>query len=75
VGKLEEVLPDELKRSAVAFGNELVLPFAEASAAILIATDHQVAILGVDALDGQTIRSNLPEAHPLCRSPAGRNRA
>ena len=51
MSKLEEVLPDELKRSAIASGNELVLPFAEASAAILIATDHQVAILGVDAFE------------------------
>ena len=51
MGKLEEVLPDELKKSAIACGNELVLPFAEAAAAILIAADHQVAVLGVDAFE------------------------
>jgi hypothetical protein len=51
VGKLEEVLPDELKKGAIASGNELLLPFAEASAAILLATEHQVAVLGVDAFE------------------------
>ena len=54
MGKLEEVLPDELKKSAIASGNELVLPFAEASAAILIAADHQIAVLGVDAFEVST---------------------
>jgi len=29
----------------------LVLPFAEASTGILIATDHQVAVLGMDAFE------------------------
>ena len=53
VGKLEEVLPDGLKESAIASGSELVLSFAGATAAILIATDHQVAILGVDAFEIQ----------------------
>ena len=49
MGRLEEVLPDGLKKSAVASGNELVLPFAEATEAILIATDHQIAVLGLEA--------------------------
>lgn len=51
MGRLEEVLPDELKKSAIACGGELVLPFPEASAAILVATDHEVAVLGVDAFE------------------------
>jgi hypothetical protein len=51
VGKLEEVLPDDLKKSAIASGNELVLPFAEATAATLIATDHQIAVLGLEAFE------------------------
>jgi hypothetical protein len=40
-----------LKKSAIASGDELVLPFAEASTTILVATDHQVAVLGVDAFE------------------------
>jgi hypothetical protein len=52
MGKLESVL---LKKSAIFLsGEELVLPFAEATAAILIATDHQIAVLGVDALEVQS---------------------
>ena len=55
MGKLEAVLPEELKKSAIFLsGEELVLPFAEASAAILIATEHRVAVLGVDAFEVQS---------------------
>jgi hypothetical protein len=54
VGRLEEVLPDVLKKTAIASGNELVFPFAEATEAILIATDHQIAVLGLEAFEIQT---------------------
>lgn len=51
MGRLKEILSHELKKSAIPFGDELVLPFAEASAAVLIATEHEVAVLGVDAFE------------------------
>jgi hypothetical protein len=53
MGELECVLPDELKNGALASGNELVLPYAEALAAIVIATNHQIAVLGLDAFEVQ----------------------
>jgi hypothetical protein len=43
MGELECILPDELKNGGIASGDELVLPYAEALAAILIATNHQIA--------------------------------
>jgi hypothetical protein len=49
VDELECILPEELKNCALAFGNELVLPYAEPLAAIVIATNHQIAVLGRDA--------------------------
>jgi hypothetical protein len=51
LGELERLLPDELKDSALATGNELVLPYGEALAAIVIATKHQIAVLGLDAFE------------------------
>jgi hypothetical protein len=48
---LEQFLPDDLKRAAVASGDELVLPYAEALNAVRIATQHQVAILGLEAFE------------------------
>jgi hypothetical protein len=54
VGELECILPDELKNGALASGNELVLPYAEALAAIAIATNHQIAVLGLDAFEVRT---------------------
>ena len=51
VGELECILPDELKNGALASEHELVLPYADALAAIAIATNHQIAILGVDAFE------------------------
>jgi hypothetical protein len=53
VGELECILPDELKNGALASGNELVLPYAEALASIVIATNHQIAVLGLDAFEVQ----------------------
>jgi hypothetical protein len=51
VGALEQVLPEEVKNRALASGKELVLPFGEALAAITIATNHQIAVLGLDAFE------------------------
>jgi hypothetical protein len=51
LGELERLLPDELKDSALTTGNELVLPYGEALAAIVIATKHQIAVLGLDAFE------------------------
>jgi len=53
VGELECILPNELKNGALATGDELVLPYAEALAAIVIATNHQIAVLGLDAFEVQ----------------------
>jgi hypothetical protein len=53
MGELECILPDELKNRAIASGNELVLPYAEALAAILTATNHQIAVLGFEAFEVQ----------------------
>ena len=50
---LERLLPDDVKRASLASGNELVLPFAEALSAIAIATDHQIAVLGLEAFEVQ----------------------
>ena len=51
LGELERLLPDELKGSALTTGNELVLPYGEALDAIVIATKHQIAVLGLDAFE------------------------
>jgi hypothetical protein len=51
MGDLENVLPDEIVKSTLWPGNELVLPFAEASRAVGIATEHQIAVLGFEAFD------------------------
>lgn len=53
MGELECIFPDELKNCAIASGNELVLPYAEALAAVLIATKHQIAVLGLEAFEVQ----------------------
>jgi hypothetical protein len=53
MGELECILPDELKNGGIASGDEHVLPYAEALAAILIATNHQIAVLGLEAFEVQ----------------------
>ena len=53
MGELDLILPVELKNRALASGKELVLPFSEAVAAIGVATNHQIAILGLDAFEVQ----------------------
>jgi len=58
MGALENILPEDLKNHALTVGNnsastqsELVLPFAEALRAIEIASEHQIAVLGLDAFE------------------------
>lgn len=48
---LEHVLPDYLKRAAVPCGTELVLPYLEALDAVAIATEHLIAVLGVESFE------------------------
>jgi len=57
---LKSVLPDDLKRHALTLGNdfasprtELVLPYAEALRAIAIASEHEIAVLGLEAFEVQ----------------------
>jgi len=51
MSQLEHFLPDQLKNAAVCPGEELVLPYAEALSAIRIATEHQIAVLGLEAFE------------------------
>ncbi len=48
---LERLLPHDLKGGAVVCGSELVLPFAEAVRALAIATEHDIAVLGLEAFE------------------------
>jgi hypothetical protein len=56
MGALEDLLPEEITRESKQFGDsgppdsrEFVLPYFHALAAITIATNHDIAILGVDS--------------------------
>lgn len=51
MGDLERFLPNEMRKRTLWPGNELVLPHAEASSAVGIATEHQIAILGFEAFE------------------------
>jgi hypothetical protein len=51
MSELERLLPDQLKNAAVFSGDELVLPYTEALSAVRIATQHHIAILGLEALE------------------------
>ena len=51
MGALEKVLPDAIVKTTLWRGNELVLPHAEATRAVEIATEHQIAVLGFEAFD------------------------
>jgi hypothetical protein len=52
MGALEDVLPEELKRNVLfRSGDELVLLYAQALQAVAIATENNIAILGVDAFE------------------------
>ena len=46
---LNELLPAEVLAKAVAVGNELLIPFSEALVAVSLATDSQMAVLGVES--------------------------
>jgi hypothetical protein len=49
VGALDHILPEDVKKRAVAIGNELILPYEDALTAIATATEHQIAVLGFDS--------------------------
>jgi hypothetical protein len=51
LGDFENILPDQIVKSTLWRGNELVLPYAEASRAIGIATENHIAVLGFEAFD------------------------
>ena len=51
MGDLEKVLPDEIVKSTLWPGNEFLLPYAEASRAVGIATEHEIAVLGFEAFE------------------------
>jgi hypothetical protein len=49
---LENNLPEDLKSRALALSNdELVLPYCEALRAIEIASEHRIAVLGLEAFE------------------------
>jgi len=47
--ELDRLLPEEMKERAVVIGNELILPYEDALAAISIATPRRIAILGFES--------------------------
>src|ERR1700752_25883 len=58
MGTLESILPDDITRQAITLGKELasphtelVLPYDQTLQAIVIATEHNIAILGLDAFE------------------------
>jgi hypothetical protein len=56
MGALESILPAEITGQALKLADietELVLPYAQALQAISIATEHKIAILGLDAMEVQ----------------------
>jgi len=44
----EKILPREITDAAVRSGNEWVLPLTEAQKAVELATEHRIAVLGVE---------------------------
>lgn len=48
---LERLLPHDLKNAAVPCGRELVLPYSEALDAVRIATEHLIAVLGLESFE------------------------
>jgi hypothetical protein len=58
MGALENALPEDIRNRAVTLQNdsavphpELALPFADALLAIEIASEHQIAVLGLEAFE------------------------
>jgi hypothetical protein len=51
--ELDQILPDEIKTLGIWWGNELLLPYSEAIRTIEIASQHEIAILGIEAFEVQ----------------------
>jgi hypothetical protein len=49
VSELDRILPEDVKMRALAIGNELILPYEDALTAIATATEHRMAVLGLDS--------------------------
>ena len=49
VGDVDRVLSHEMKKRALKIGRELILGYEDALAAIAIATDHRIAVSGLDS--------------------------
>lgn len=49
--ELDRVLPEEIKDRGTWCGNELLLPYDEALRAIAVASELQIAILGIEAFE------------------------
>lgn len=47
--ELDSLLPQEIVERSIAIGNERILPYENALAAIKIATEHLIAVLGFEA--------------------------
>jgi|HubBroStandDraft_1064217.scaffolds.fasta_scaffold681954_3 hypothetical protein len=47
IDELDGFLPDEIKQRSIAIGNELILSYEDASAAIAIATEHSIGRAGI----------------------------
>jgi hypothetical protein len=48
-GDLDCALSEDIRLRSIAIGNELILPYEDALAAIGIATEHEIAVLGFDS--------------------------
>jgi hypothetical protein len=46
---LDRLLPEEIRMRALPIGNELILSYEDAVSAIVIASEHKIAVLGFDA--------------------------
>jgi hypothetical protein len=53
MGDLECALLEDLKKAAISSEHELVLPYAEALTAIAVATEYQIAVLGLESFEAQ----------------------
>lgn len=51
--ELDRILPSEMKTGSTWCGEELVLPYAEALAAVGFANEHGIAVLGLEAFEVQ----------------------
>lgn len=51
--ELDRLLPDDLNDLSIRCGGEFVLPYAQTLRAIRVATEHRIAILGLEAFEVQ----------------------